>query len=142
METGTILTSGLFLSSKESFLKLTQDLSSSEALSMKHSEVEYLIEQETHEVKRRLFEEHIALRGMCDVGNKIIGIDGIIRNQKKIRKRILISLFGKVVIERMGYGASQTNSLFPKDAILNLPDDLYSLESPTFYTPQPHVMTQ
>ena len=126
METGTILTSGLFLSSKESFLKLTQDLSSSEALSMKHSEVEYLIEQETHEVKRRLFEEHIALRGMCDVGNKIIGIDGIIRNQKKIRKRILISLFGKVVIERMGYGASQTNSLFPKDAILNLPDDLYS----------------
>src|ERR1700733_15263663 len=101
MEAGTILTSDLFLSSKESFLILTQRLSSSETTSMKHSEVACLIEQDAREVKRRLFEEHIALRGQCDVGNHVIGIDGIIRDKKKIRKRILISLFGKVSIERM-----------------------------------------
>jgi hypothetical protein len=126
MDTGTILASGLFLSSKESFLKLTNDLSSNETLSMNHSKVEHLIEQETREIKRRLFEEHIALRGMCDIGNKVIGADNFIRCQKKIRKRFLISLFGKVTIERIGYSAPGVNSLFPKDAILNLPDDLYS----------------
>lgn len=115
-----------FQSSQEQFLKLTQNLSSSDTMHMKHSALENLITVEGRELLRRLFEEHIKLRGLDDLGKSIKGSDGVIRNHKRIQKRILISVFGRVEIERMGYGARGATSIFPKDAFLNLPVESYS----------------
>lgn len=116
----------LFLSSQEQFFKLTHRLSSSETMRMKHSALENLITVDGRELMRRLFEEHIKLRGFGDVGECVNGSDGIQRSHKRNRKRILISVFGEVTIERIGYSAKGESSLFPKDALLNLPLDSYS----------------
>jgi hypothetical protein len=93
---------------------------------MKHSTVENIITSDGRELLRRLFEEHIGLRNIGDVGDGIIGADGIMRTHKKVRKRFLICVFGKIVIERLGYGARGHSIIFPKDAILNLPAESYS----------------
>lgn len=88
---------------------------------MRHSTLEHLITIEGRELLRRLFEEHIKLRGVGDVGDSVIGADGVKRCHKRVHKRTLISVFGHITIERMGYSARGKSSLFPKDAILNLP---------------------
>ena len=48
----------------------------------------------------------------------------IIPKQQRLRR--LITVFGKITITRMGYSHPGESSLFPLDAILNLPDDIYS----------------
>lgn len=115
-----------FGSSHQQYLGLTKRLSSSETMWMKHSDLENLITTDGRELLRRLFEEHIQLCGYADVGKSIVGSDGIERTHKRLRRRVLISIFGPVTIERMGYSHRKENSLFPKDALLNLPDDSYS----------------
>ena len=105
MEEYTSIAKDSFSFSEEKFLKLTQCLSSSETMRMRHSALENLITVEGRELLRRLFEEHIKLRGYGDIGNAIRGSDGINRAHKRIRQRILISVFGEITIERMGYSA-------------------------------------
>lgn len=75
---------------------------------------------------RRLFQDQIDSLGSGEIGRTVIGTDNIIRSDKRVRNRQLITIFGKVNIKRMGYGFSKKESLFPKDALLNLPSDLYS----------------
>lgn len=115
-----------FESAEQQFLKLTKHLSSPDTIGMRHSALENLITVEGRELLRRLFEEHIKLRGHCAAGASITGSDGIIRTHKRLRKRTLISVFGEVEIERIGYSARGESSLFLKDALLNLPMDSYS----------------
>lgn len=112
--------------SKELFFQLTRRLSFRETKVMKHSEVERIITTDGRELERHLFEEHIDSRGVGDVGDSIIGADGVMRTHKRLLERTLICVFGKITIKRLGYSARGYSSLFPKDAILNLPTDMYS----------------
>ena len=66
MEDGFLKARCGFNASQEQFLKLTQDLSSSDTMRMKHSALENMITVEGRELLRRLFEEHIKLRGYDD----------------------------------------------------------------------------
>jgi hypothetical protein len=75
---------------------------------------------------RRLLEEHFGVRGSGDIWKSIVGSDGIERSYKQLRPRKLITLFGKITIKRMGYSRPGESSLFPLDAVLNLPVDIYS----------------
>jgi hypothetical protein len=93
---------------------------------MRHSGIEHLLSQDIRELARNLLEEHLALRDLGDTGDEIIGSDGVVRTHKRISDRKLISLFGEVTIKRLGYGARGHDSLFPKDALLNLPAESYS----------------
>jgi hypothetical protein len=115
-----------FNAAERKFFELTQRLASSETIGMRHSELENIITLEGRELLRRLLEEHIELRGLGDVGKSILGSDGVKRTHKRIRKRLLISVFGEISVERMGYGSPGEQSLFPKDASLNLPHESYS----------------
>lgn len=115
-----------FSYSEDGFFKLTDLLNSAETMVMRHSTIESIIANEGREVLRRLFEEHIDLRDLGDLGNYIVGSDGIVRNHKRVRERILITIFGEIKIKRIGYSSRGHTSLFPKDAILNLPEDIYS----------------
>lgn len=116
----------LFSSAKKSFFELTQRLASRDTIGMRHSSVETTITIDGREVLRRLFEEHVNLRDEGDVGHCIIGADGIVRTHKRIHDRKFITVFGEITVKRLGYGARGCNSLFPKDAILNLPIESYS----------------
>lgn len=115
-----------FISAQEKFFELTKLLTSSETGNMRHSQIETLITSEGREILRRLLEEHIKFRGLGDVGESVTGSDGVVRTHKRVCKCVLTSVFGKVVVERLGYGAVGSTSLFPKDAILNLPNESYS----------------
>ena len=111
---------------QERFFQLTQHLISRETMSMKHSSIENIITVDGRELQRRLFEEHVSLRGLGDVGTHVIGVDGIVRTHRRVHERTFVTVFGEITIKRMGYGAKGHHSLFPKDAILNLPKESYS----------------
>ena len=93
---------------------------------MRHSELEKFVSVEGRELMRRLFEEHLQTRGLGDIGKSIIGSDGVARNYKQIRQRILITVFGKIKIKRMSYSKPGESSIFPLDSDLNFPADMYS----------------
>ena len=101
-------------------------MDSKETKVMRHSGIENILTTDIRELGRNLFQEHINLRNHGDVGDSIVGSDNVVRTHKRSSKRTLISLFGEVTIDRLGYGARGYDSLFPKDAILNLPVESYS----------------
>jgi hypothetical protein len=117
---------GDFHSSIEQFYALTRCLGSPEARAMDFSDLEKKIEMETRELKRRLLQEHLNSRGLGDVGKSITGSDQAERSHKRERERGMTSLFGEVRVGRVGYSAHGVTSLFPKDAVLNLPEDSFS----------------
>jgi len=56
----------------------------------------------------------------------VTGSDGVVRNHRREGcKRSLETLFGDIIVTRVGYSQRDTTSLFPLDAELNLPTDKY-----------------
>lgn len=115
-----------FHSSFEQFYALTDCLKSPQARAMDFSDLEKKIELESRELKRRLLQDHLNSRGSGDVGDSVSGSDDVKRPHRRERERGVTSLFGEVRVERLGYSAHGASSLFPKDAILNLPEDSFS----------------
>jgi len=115
-----------FKSSNEKFIHMTKNLQSNESLRLTHSSLEKLITKEGRDLMRLLLEEHIQIRGTGDIGLYIIGVDGIQRSYRQIKPRTLITVFGKVKIKRTGYSFPGKSTIFPLDANLNLPSDIYS----------------
>jgi len=115
-----------FAGSTEKYFELTKYLQSAETSVMTISDLEKLLSGFGRELMRQLLEEHLLIRGYGDIWKSIVGYDGIERNYKQLRQRRLITVFGKVMIKRMGYSYPGKHSLFPLDAILNLPEDIYS----------------
>jgi hypothetical protein len=95
---------------------------------MSHSDVERELEQKLRELGRRLLQEHIDGRGVGEAVERVEGSDGVERSQARLQTRELETVFGPVEVERLGYGDVGVESLHPKDASLNLPDEKYSLE--------------
>jgi hypothetical protein len=115
-----------FHSSYEKFVSIIDQLQFKKIRLLNHRQLEDHLKIEGRELLRRLFQDQIDSLGIGDIGRTVIGTDNIIRSDKRIRNRQLITIFGKVNIKRMGYGFLKKESLFPKDALLNLPTDLYS----------------
>ena len=115
-----------FTPSSTGFFQLTEHLGNDDTLTMRHTAIEHILGTEGRDVLRRLFEDHCRLRNIGDVGAQIVGADGVVRTHKKIQSRRLLTLYGAITIERLGYGYRGVPSLFPKDALLNLPSDSYS----------------
>lgn len=102
-------------------------LCSPEARKMTHSEIETLIEVQGRELLRQLFQSHLDLRSPGSVeGVAVTGRDGLERTEGRGRERGLKTVFGRVEVRRTGYSAKEAPSLFPLDADLNLPPELYS----------------
>jgi hypothetical protein len=116
-----------FSASQEQFYDLIKSLSSVKNLGMDHSDLEKLLQTEGRELLRRLFEEQLQLRGNGFVGPQVEGADDVTRSYKHESTRTLKSVFGEVSVDRLGYSSPGEKSLFPKDAVLNLPEDCYSL---------------
>jgi hypothetical protein len=115
-----------FANSQRVFDRLTSRLSSPEVLQMTHADLERLLEKDGREVLRQLFQDHLDLRGPGCATTDVISAGGIPRPHARLRERALKTLFGSVQVSRMGYSAHDETTLFPKDAELNLPPQLYS----------------
>ena len=115
-----------FAASERSFAELTNRLTSQEVLAMTHGDLERLLDQDGRELLRQLLQDHLDLRGPGEARSDVVGARGVRRTQARLRDRQLKTIFGTVVVSRLGYSARDAETLFPKDAELNLPPDLYS----------------
>jgi hypothetical protein len=108
------------------FLELTERLGSREVLGMTHGELERLLEKDGRELIRHLLQDHLDLRGPGEAGGEVVGAKGVRRPHPRMRERRLETIFGKVTVSRTGYSGHDAETLFPRDAELNLPPELYS----------------
>lgn len=86
------------------------------------------------ELLRLLLQAHIEGRGDGDVGPSIevfeSGKSGkaVFYSHKRIQTRKVVTLFGKICVNRVGYGRRGNASIHPLDEQLQLPGGLYSYE--------------
>lgn len=108
--------------------ELCRKLSSKESFRMSHGEAERFIQSEGMEVLKQMLQDHLNLRSEREEKAKaVVGVDGICRDSIKLgQKRQLESIFGTVIVSRIGYGKEAHASVYPMDAELNLPPDKYS----------------
>jgi hypothetical protein len=120
----------VFTLANEQYETLLTTIRSAEYQSLEHGEVEQFIHQEGIELLRRLFQGHLDLRAANEVQyQSLVGSDQHTRpHHRKNTHRQLETLFGEVVVTRVGYSTKTAgvSALYPADGILNLATDQYS----------------
>jgi hypothetical protein len=92
-----------------------------------HAEIERHIGQRGQEIMRLLLQGHLNRLWQADESREdVVGAQGRPHRYARERCRALMSVFGKVQVRRLGYSDHDTGSVFPMDARLNLPVELYS----------------
>lgn len=126
MEAHALRAADSFSQAHDEFFRLEYRLQSEETLRMSHSDLEGFIEKEGREVLRQLLQAHLDLRASAKVTGPVTGADGLERTHHREGERKLETLLGGVTVTRDGFGARGKPTLFPLDADLNLPKELYS----------------
>lgn len=121
-----------FEQASQQFNDLVVSLSSAASQRWEHGELERHINQSGTELLRRLFQGHLDLRYAEEAyQSEVVGRDGEKRpHRRKQTHRTLTTLFGEVVVTRVGYSTQkpEISALYPSDGTLNLPPDKYSDE--------------
>jgi hypothetical protein len=112
----------------EQCARMVEEAMSEEMLGSTHDVVEGRINAQGQKVMRLVLQGHFNTRAKKEVRREeVIGKDGLVRDDlKEDCKRPLMSLFGEVVVTRVGYGKYGGQYLYPLDAELNLPIRKYS----------------
>jgi hypothetical protein len=126
MEAYKFLEEPSFSMSTNKFFEFLEKLVATSSQEMNLSSIEEMVQTEGRELLRTVLEEHIKQTGSGDVGSKLKGSDGVERTNLRERERKIKSIFGEIQVERTIYSASGSESLAPKEAILNLPKKCYS----------------
>ena len=117
-----------FASAHEHAAVVEEALSGDELQRATHAEVEAYAEQQGREWARRMLQGHLRLRAANERPVGVVGDDGVERRAlRRGTRRQLLTVVGRVTVERYSYGAVGVSSLHPMDAALNLPPELYSL---------------
>jgi len=103
-------------------------LDSDEAGSCTHEDLEARLSKDGRELMRRLFQGNLDLRALREPRySSVLGIDGVERTHvREDTQRGLMTVFGPVRVTRLRYGSRGEESLFPSDAVLNLPVEEHS----------------
>ncbi|MDJ0571698.1 MAG: ISKra4 family transposase [Pleurocapsa sp. MO_192.B19] len=121
-----------FKPAHEQYHQLIKTLSASDSQGWEHGEVERYINEDGTELLRRLFQSHLDLRyAQEEYQTEVVGADGEVRpHRRKKTKRQLETIFGEVVVTRVGYSTQKRglSALYPADGQLNLSTDKYSDE--------------
>jgi hypothetical protein len=120
----------LFEEADRKYEQIKQLVVSEDWASKPHDEVERLVESMGREVLLQLYGVFVNQRAQCQPAEEqpLVGSDQIERRHRRERARKISCIFGTVCLERTGYSARGTTSLFPVDSDLNLPKESYSLE--------------
>lgn len=126
----SILEEDFFKQANEQYAKLVNSLSAEDAQDWEHGEVEEHITEFGTELMRRLFQGYLDLRYAQEEYQKDVwGSDGEARpHRRKKTQRQLETVFGEVVVTRVGYSTQkpEVSALYPQDGKLNLAADKYS----------------
>ena len=134
---GTVVcmeTSNDFSAVEAHFDAMKQFLRGPEAHRLDLSGLEQHLVTEGRELLRQLLLAHITARGGGDIGASVVGADGVRRSHRRPRPRTMLTVFGPITIHRLAYSMPHVASLFPLDAMLNLPPNKIS------YTLQQHLV--
>ncbi len=116
----------------EQYQEIVSTLSASEAQGWEHGEIERYLDERGTELLRRLLQGHLDVRYQHEAyATDVYGTDGEQRpHRRKRTQRQLETLFGTVVVSRVGYSSQtpEVSALYPADGTLNLPPDKYSDE--------------
>lgn len=115
-----------YLSAREQFDSIVEQLRAPKTQRMTESDVENLIEIEGRELLRRLLQSHLNERGPGKVTEPVIDKNQHQHTHQRLDPCKIKSIFGEVSLERQGYGGRGLETLRPLDAELNLPKKLYS----------------
>lgn len=113
---------------REKLDAMCSKLRSTKALGMTHSGLESDLRSDGDELLRLLLQDHFDLRAVLEQipDAPVVGSDGVVRPHVRRQGRVLLSIFGKVDVARLGHGQRGKDSLHPLDAGLNLPPEMYS----------------
>lgn len=117
-----------FAAAAAQFGGMVSFLKSREAGELTESELERTLEQDIRELARRLIQAHLDTRAPGEAVGVVRDADGVERERARVHERNVETIFGKVGVSRLGYGAEGVESLHPLDGALNLPQELHSLE--------------
>lgn len=116
----------VFLGAREQLHEIEEHLRSSTAFADDHARLETYVRQHGREVERRALQSHLDLRAAEERVVEVHGADGVRRTTHRRWTRHLLTVVGLVEVRRRVYEAHGVEALFPADAALNLPVDLYS----------------
>jgi len=126
----SVAPSDYFQPAYEQYCALVEQLSGDGIKSWEHGEIESYVNEGGTELLRRLLQGHLDWRyGQESYQKDVVGSDGEARpHRRKKTQRQLESLFGEVVVTRVGYSTQKphVSALYPSDGQLNLPVDKYS----------------
>ena len=111
---------------REQFEEIVGWLDSDSILGLEHGEIESKLLENGYEMLRRLLQGYFDKRSQDETDSEWAGKDQAKRTHKKKLSRKLTTVFGTVIVNRIGYGGRKINTLFPLDAELNLPAEQYS----------------
>lgn len=115
-----------FSQARELFEQMVSWLGSDTVCGLEHSQLETQLLEQGYELLRRLFQGYLDRRKDDEISAECKGIDEHNRTHKKNLSRKLTTIFGTVIVNRIGYGGRKMTSLMPLDAELNLPTSQYS----------------
>jgi len=115
-----------FFGAYEQLHEMEEHLRSGTAFADDHAELERYVREHGREVERRTLQAHLDLRAASERPVDVRGADGVRRTTHRQWSRRLLTVVGMVEVKRWVYEAEGVDALFPADAALNLPDDLYS----------------
>ncbi|MDJ0903321.1 MAG: ISKra4 family transposase [Xenococcus sp. MO_188.B8] len=119
-----------FQQAHEQYQQLIKTLIEEDSQGWEHGQIESYINNSGTELLRRLLQGHLDLRyAQEEYQKEVIGTDGEKRpHRRKKTQRKLETLFGEVVVTRVGYSTQkpEVSALYPTDGKLNLPPDKYS----------------
>ena len=119
----------IFLAADEAYADVKTWLTAADAAAMSESELQRELEPRGRELMRRLLQSHTTLRCQQLPVEEVVGEDECPRTHvRRGSLRQLLTIFGAIEIVRQGFGGRSTDSRFPVDADLNLPQEKYSLE--------------
>jgi hypothetical protein len=95
---------------------------------MTHAELEDRLSADAREVFRQLFQDHVDLRAEHEERLEgVAGAEGVVHGAVEAgHDRPLATVFGGVEVSRLAYRHRGEKNLYPADAVLNLPTELYS----------------
>ena len=119
-----------FQQAHEQYQQLIETLTEEQTQGWEHGEIESYINNSGTELLRRMLQGHLDLRyAQEEYQSEVMGTDGEKRpHRRKKTQRKLETLFGEVVVTRVGYSTQkpEVSALYPADGKLNLPPDKYS----------------
>jgi hypothetical protein len=114
--------------SRALFEQVVAQLAASEVDERTHAQLEEQLTARGRELMRQLYQDHLDLRAARERRQQqVVDAEQVAHTRvEDEHQRRLATVFGQVRVSRMAYRAPGARNLYPADAILNLPEQLYS----------------